>query len=174
MFENLGHISMSFPWPRRRARNKSKSGAVWLTTYATVLQDAPRRRQVVAKTLPRRAKITLSLAKTPQDAPRRLQDLILMHFGKPNGDKLAPKPHPAPILRESSVKAQNYYFCSTRGLFHVFDLSKFLHRIQCKSVTKYHPREKSAKIPPRAPKTPARGPKMPQDGSKSLSKTLTN
>ena len=65
-----------------------------------------------------------------QEAPRRRKDTFLVRFGRPYGDKLAPKSHPESPFCENSLKAQNYYFCSTRGLFHVFDLSKFLHRIQ--------------------------------------------
>ena len=59
-----------------------------------------------------------------QEAPRRRKDTFLVRFGRPYGDKLAPKSHPESPFCENSLKAQNYYFCSTRGLFHVFDLSK--------------------------------------------------
>ena len=127
-----------------------------------------------------------------QEAPRRLQDLILMDFWKPYGDKLAPKPHPAPILCESSVKAQNYYFCNTRRLLQVFDISKIIiksnknrsqNNIQVKKAPRYlqepprvpknSPRRLQDALrppqegPPRSPKRPPRCAKMlPRDPKK--------
>ena len=88
-------------------------------------QDAPQTPQDASKTTPRRPKDGLQAVqdapKAPprrlQEAPRRLQDLILMDFWKPYGDKLAPKPHPAPILCESSVRAQNIIFVRPGAFF---------------------------------------------------------
>ena len=117
-----------------------------------------------------------------QDGPRGLQDgskrpirllsdMILVHFGKAHGDKLVPKLHPDPTLCERTVKPRNYYFCNTRGVFHVFDVPKNLHKIQEESVTKCDPSKKGTDISPRCPKMPPRDPKMPQDDSKSLPRT---
>ena len=100
------------------------------------LQDGPRGTKIRSKRqiLPRRLKMLPRRPKRPprraQEAPRHRQDTFWVRFGKPSGDKLAPKSHPESTFGENSLKAQNYYFSSTRNFFHVFDLSIILHKIQ--------------------------------------------
>ena len=69
------------------------------------------------------------------------------------------------------MKAQNYYFCNTRSVFHVFDVSKNLDKIEEKLITKYDPSKKGTEISPRGSRMPPGSPKMPQNGPKSPPKT---
>ena len=94
-------------------------------------QDAagtpPRRSKTLpgrSKTPPKRPRTALRQPKRPQEAPGRLHDQILVHFGERNGEKLAPKSHLGQISCENNLKAQNYYFRNTRSPFHVFDVTK--------------------------------------------------
>ena len=76
----------------------------------------------------------------PQEVPRRLQDTILVRFGRLYGGMFAPIFYFSAILCYIRVKAQNYYFCSTRGPLHVFELQEILHKVEYRSDKKKHPR----------------------------------